>query len=618
MLRSILVVVAAGWAGGAWAQEPPQLKLPGIKGVEERLGTTRPSLQQTTTDQLANYSNRHEAAVAAFQAGYKAFSVEHNRDRATRLFLVALHRDPDYAKALYNVGVLCAGYERWQDALSFYNEARQKGPDPQLAKSIDAEIERVQAITQMEGAADGKKRRQFDSRLLEILSKTKDPIAGANSVNELARLDPSRWEAPALAGIYHADAGEFPDSIKSLEEAARLAPAARRLDIQSAAGVARSESTFAEQKNNADGFWEKQQYESAAKLYASAWENSPGRLDVAMEAATGFLMADQVSLAVQILARMRDYAPAEMDVKLVAMLKELGAVSEPARNEAAQQAHASAGESSQPAARIRSLVGALTTPRMELAARQDPPLAQDATRVIPVPDDELTAPSSDMGLLATDSVFRLYRKNLPSTPSAAEPPAANPPLPAAPPASAASSPLAAPPAATEPPEPPAAPGRPSRLSSSPTAPAIPPPARPAAAVKAGSAQSISSNPPGASVVFDDNPSLTCVTPCEIPLAAGRHTFKATMAGHRDVLKIFNVDKKLAPIEIALETKRGSLLVESAIAGSAIFLNGKKTDRVTPAQLTLDEGEWEVGVDVGGTMSVQKVPVKDGGLLKVTF
>ena len=55
-----------------------------------------------------------------------------------------------------------------------------------------------------------------------------------------------------------------------------------------------------------DAAWYRQQYESAAKSYASAWENSPGDSKVATQAATGYLLADQVPPAVQVLSQLRD------------------------------------------------------------------------------------------------------------------------------------------------------------------------------------------------------------------------------------------------------------------------------------------------------------------------
>lgn len=121
------------------------------------------------------------------------------------------------------------------------------------------------------------------------------------------------------------------------------------------------------------------------------------------------------------------------------------------------------------------------------------------------------------------------------------------------------------------------------------------------------------------MVFDNNPSLNCVTPCQISLTPGRHTLVATLAGHRQEQRILQVEEK-KPTSLAVEmtAKQGFLTVESKIAGSPVFVNGKTTGRVTPASLTLDEGEYEIGVEIGGALKTQHVTVKDGGLMKVSI
>jgi hypothetical protein len=128
---------------------------------------------------------------------------------------------------------------------------------------------------------------------------------------------------------------------------------------------------------------------------------------------------------------------------------------------------------------------------------------------------------------------------------------------------------------------------------------------------------VASSPAGSLVVFDNNPAVTCVAPCQIGLTPGRHFLDATLAGYRLTKKIFNVeDKKATSIAIEMVAKQGFLSVESKTPGLPIFVNGKKTDRVTPANLTLSEGEYEIGVEVDGVLKTQSVSVKDGTMMKV--
>ena len=92
------------------------------------------------------------------------------------------------------------------------------------------------------------------------MARVGSAVLALDDAKSLSKLDATRWEGPALAGVLQAAMGSFPESQKSLEEAARLAPAARRAQIQSASVIARRESTFSDMVNNADQAWEKQQY----------------------------------------------------------------------------------------------------------------------------------------------------------------------------------------------------------------------------------------------------------------------------------------------------------------------------------------------------------------------
>ncbi len=506
-------------AGLEIAQQPGVLVLPPIGGISP----TKPAAEKTKDDPADRYANRHEAALAALQAGYKAATFERNADRAMRYFLVSLRRDPTVSLTLYNVAVLCAQEERWRDSLDFYHAAQQAKPDAALAKLISAEIERVQTIEQLERTRDGKKRRSFDSRLLEVV-QINDPFAALTAINELIKADKARWESFALAGIMHSKAGAFPESLQSLQSAATQAPAARQSKLKSAAELARREASFSEQVRNADEFWEKQQYDAAAKLYAKAWEDSPGHLNVAMEAATGFLLSDQISFAVEVLAQLRDSRSDELSSKAVTMLKELGAVTESAKNEAVRKrAGTPSAQSGDAAERIALLVGTLTTAQMELAAKPNPAFIQDKTVIITVQDEELTAGRNDAPMLTTESVYARYLKDrasrAPTEPEAAPPieaPSQQPPLAETQPLRRVSQPLADAQSfnratvSSSPPQSVAAPKPVETVTLNALAPT-------AAPLPRGSQKGVSVNfvsrPSGSAVVFDENPNLTCTTPC---------------------------------------------------------------------------------------------------------
>ena len=582
MMRSLAILTLAA-VQASLAQDLPRLRLPRTGGAEsERVAAV-------VKDPVSAYASRREAALAAQQAGYKAATVERHRARAMQFMLVSLRRDPFIAKSLYNMGLLCAEEERWHDALEFYRAAQKAEPESEAAKLAAPEIERVQLLMDKMSTPEGRRQREVDAVLLKANKRAADPI-GALSDLRPVMAEKSRWEVAAFAGVMRAKAGAFGESVKDLEEAAaRLAPGARRTRLQSAAEVARREANFTDRKNSGDELSAKQQWDAAGNGYAKAWEESPSHVDIGMEAAKCFLMADQVPRAVVVLTSLRDSRSDEYSKKAVAMLKELGAVSEDARREAGRERGPAAGDPPvDPATHIASLVGTVVTRQMELASQATPLLLEDKTRIIGVPDEELAAAQNTAGILSTQSVFAIYLRDLEKSGLA-------PPQQQAPPQQAP------PPVQIQ--EPPAL----ARVAS-------PPPASSGDARQ----QAVSSEPPGATVVFDNDPQSVCVTPCQISLPQGRHTLVATIAKYRDEARIITVQRTNTPIEIAMTPKKGSLAVVSQIPGAFVFLNGKKTESRTPAQFSLVEGEYEVGIEVGGEMATKKTAIQDGSIIRLIF
>ena len=599
MIRSFSALIALVLLGGALAHaQEPRLVVPKLRGVNLD-DASRPD---PSKDVAKLYASPREAALAAFQAGYKsATAAEKRLERAMGLFLLSLRRDPTLAKALFNLGILCAQSSRWSDAISFQSEFQmQPAVEPAWLKSSASEVERLKTIIQLDGTPEGKRRMQFD-RDLGLVLKMTDPIPALNAVNRLAQRDKTFWEAPALAGIFHAETKAYSESAKFLDQAAGLAPSDRRANLELAADAARKEAAFADQVREAGIAWEKQQYETAAKAYQAAWKAIPTRLETGMQAATGFLMADQVAPAVEILSSLRESAPPEMAAKISAMLHELGAISEDANAAAGRIPEAS--QSAPPvelAAQIRTLVGPLASSEVELVVRPAAPLLSDTSYVTPIPDEEVTGPRSDMAFNSTVSIFAMYQRDLalsatrfeglPGPQPAPVPPVATPLAPAA--------------VAPPPPEP--------IRNSAPGGPAMLPPVtgRPGAADK-GQEQPVSlvSTPDGAAVLVDGDPALRCLAPCELRLAPGRHSLLVTLVGHHDEPRIFNVDKgKPLTMDVALRAKMGYVKVETEMPGVAIYVNGKPVGKVTPAQLPLAEGQYEVGVEIDGQMRTAKVSV----------
>jgi len=129
---------------------------------------------------------------------------------------------------------------------------------------------------------------------------------------------------------------------------------------------------------------------------------------------------------------------------------------------------------------------------------------------------------------------------------------------------------------------------------------------------------VETSPSRASVVFDNNPSTACQSPCNIALAKGRHTVAATLAGYRQALKIFELPRD-ATLSIELVRMSGMVRITSEPPGATILVNGQVRSETTPAGLTLPVGKYVITVRKEGYRNAeQELEVKDGAFLSLDF
>ncbi|MDP2996671.1 MAG: protein kinase [Bryobacterales bacterium] len=149
---------------------------------------------------------------------------------------------------------------------------------------------------------------------------------------------------------------------------------------------------------------------------------------------------------------------------------------------------------------------------------------------------------------------------------------------------------------------------------SPTPPAVPSKPRATPPAKAGSgSMQIFSSPPGATVVVDNDPALTCTTPCNLNLPVGRHTLVASLAGFRRTPKIFNLPQE-PTMSLTLERMMGRLSVRTQPPGATIYINGEPRAEKTPAMFSLPAGKYRVAVvKEGFAKQEDEIVVRDGGI-----
>lgn len=120
-------------------------------------------------------------------------------------------------------------------------------------------------------------------------------------------------------------------------------------------------------------------------------------------------------------------------------------------------------------------------------------------------------------------------------------------------------------------------------------------------------------PPGGVVIFDNNPSITCKTPCTMPLLPGRHSVRASLPGYRDDFKYFQVPDEVF-VFFRLEMRVGQLSIQTNPPGAVIFVNGQERAERTPAILTLPPGRYRIGLTLPGyPRDEQEIEIREGSL-----
>jgi eukaryotic-like serine/threonine-protein kinase len=122
---------------------------------------------------------------------------------------------------------------------------------------------------------------------------------------------------------------------------------------------------------------------------------------------------------------------------------------------------------------------------------------------------------------------------------------------------------------------------------------------------------LTTTPPAAGAVFDDDPATQCTTPCATNLRAGRHTFVVKAAGYRDAQRLIEVPHDTA-LAVTLEKLAGTLSVTSTPPGLAVLIDGQDQGHKTPASIVLPPGTHRVAVVRGAEKQEFNVEVHDGG------
>ena len=143
----------------------------------------------------------------------------------------------------------------------------------------------------------------------------------------------------------------------------------------------------------------------------------------------------------------------------------------------------------------------------------------------------------------------------------------------------------------------------------------PPARRPPVQVAAATQPvTVISSPGGATVTLDGRGDAECTTPCSLNAAPGRHTIAVVLPGYQVEKRDFLMGSSPTELPaVILRAPGGTLMLTSDPLGATILVNGKKITQVTPAQLPLTPGTYNITIEKDGRQSSRPVEIRNGEL-----
>jgi serine/threonine protein kinase len=123
---------------------------------------------------------------------------------------------------------------------------------------------------------------------------------------------------------------------------------------------------------------------------------------------------------------------------------------------------------------------------------------------------------------------------------------------------------------------------------------------------------VSTNPPGAKAVLDDDLAQACRTPCMVHAPTGIHNLTISQAGYENEYREVRIGDTAQDIPpISLRKPSGTLMLTTNPPGASVRVNGQLVQQVTPAQITLPPGSYSITVEKGGKTQTQRVDIEQG-------
>jgi serine/threonine-protein kinase len=122
-----------------------------------------------------------------------------------------------------------------------------------------------------------------------------------------------------------------------------------------------------------------------------------------------------------------------------------------------------------------------------------------------------------------------------------------------------------------------------------------------------------SSPKGAVVTLDGQSDTACTTPCTLEATPGHHAVELQKTGYDVERRDVEVGSSAVELPaVVMRSVLGTLMITSSPPGATVLVDGKRQEKVTPAQLQLPPGSYSISVEwKDGKKAARTVQIKDG-------
>ena len=134
------------------------------------------------------------------------------------------------------------------------------------------------------------------------------------------------------------------------------------------------------------------------------------------------------------------------------------------------------------------------------------------------------------------------------------------------------------------------------------------------APRLGNAQDVfvQSNPSGVTAVLDNRADTACETPCLILASPGLHIVSLTLANYQKEIRQIKVgDSRYDLPLITMHPDGGTLMISTVPQGANIFVDDRLMGSMTPAQILLPGGSYNIKVELNGMRKTERVTIGNG-------